>query len=103
MDAPCDNHTRSVDPPYPAVGLVAGCLSIDLVLQSTLECFFSRSCLDMLLVLRGYDLKNSLVPLNDQTRNISVLDSTRLTRYLPTTAIGTFCQKSVCVIMDQYK
>ena len=72
--------------PYMIVpGMVLGCLPVDSVLSSTLECFYSQSCVQMLIDLRTFDIDDEFLPF---TLNITALDPSVPSRFSPKTSLN---------------
>ncbi|CAF1532675.1 unnamed protein product [Adineta ricciae] len=66
-------------------GLVLSCLPIDSLLLSTLECFYSSPCIQMLIEWRSF---NATVQTNDSRfTSVTPLDPMRNTRFPPTTKL----------------
>ena len=65
-------------------GLRLGCLPINSVLLSTLECFYNASCIQMLLDWRLFEVAEFYRPLDV---NITPLDPNLPSRYAPTTTL----------------
>lgn len=76
-------------------GLVIGCSPLDGLRMSTLECFFSSSCINTILSYLEYDtLPDKSHPTNFSLPEvlpliISPLNESKISRFLPTTPIGT--------------
>lgn len=79
---------RSSDPKIIIPGLVLGCYTIDSLLFSTFECFYSQKCLQLILDSRQYDHADLLSPLRNSTRNIQALDQNQ-SRFLSNDSIQT--------------
>ncbi|UJR24192.1 hypothetical protein I4U23_027158 [Adineta vaga] len=77
-------------------GLVVGCLPIDGLRMSSLECFFSQSCINTIInYLDYYMLMDGSLPSTDFSPpivfNLSIIPLNRslLSRFLPNSSIGT--------------
>lgn len=71
--------------PYMIVpGMVLGCLPVDSVLSSTLECFYNQTCVQMLIDLRTVDIGDEFLPF---TLNITALDASARSRFSPKTPL----------------
>ena len=72
--------------PYMIVpGMVLGCLPVDSVLSSTLECFYNQTCVQMLIDLRTVDIGDKFLPF---TLNITALDPSVPSRFSPKTPLN---------------
>ncbi|CAF4440264.1 unnamed protein product [Rotaria sp. Silwood2] len=66
-------------------GLVASCLLVDSLLSSSLECFYNKSCLQMLIEWHSFGSSN--VTIDPRVANITLLDSTVNSRFSPDTKL----------------
>jgi hypothetical protein len=67
-------------------GMVLGCLPVDSVLSSTLECFYNQSCVQMLIDWRTFDISDMFQPF---TLNITALDPSAPSRFSSNTLLNT--------------
>lgn len=72
-------------------GLVFGCLPMDTLLWSTLECFYNQTCIDMVLDWRLFDCKDICMPLI--LSNITALQMDVNNRFLPNDTIITLIRE----------
>ncbi|CAF1470926.1 unnamed protein product [Adineta steineri] len=56
-------------------GYLVGCTPLESLLQSTLECFYEESCIDLLTTYLNMSLSNQLVPLNKSETRFSTDDT----------------------------
>jgi hypothetical protein len=67
-----DCHESTAEPNQTIPGLVVGCVPVDSLLQSSLECFYNISCIEMIIQWRSFGYVNltvdprvlSVTPLN---------------------------------------
>ncbi|CAF1270594.1 unnamed protein product [Rotaria sordida] len=96
----CQEPLRIGPPDLFLPGLVVGCLPIDGLRMSTLECFFSSSCISTILTYLEYYTQMdgsppiNFVPPTVLPLTISPLDNSTPSRFPKNTSIGT--------LMDEY-
>lgn len=78
----CFNESR---PTMIVPGLQFGCLPIDSVLSSTIECLYNQSCVQMLIDFRTFDMY-MVLPF---TKKITALNSNVQSRFFPDTKLNT--------------
>ena len=84
----CRNESCRVTTYFPTQsipGLVISCFPINSILLSTLECFYSASCIQMLLDWRLFELADVYRPL---ALNVTPLNPHLTSRYSPTTPLN---------------
>ncbi|CAF0862999.1 unnamed protein product [Adineta steineri] len=81
-----ENRT-SIEPNIPIPGLVLGCYAIDSVLLSTLECFYEKKCIKILIDNYDFDAIGLVQPLDNRTKRIQPL-SRKQTRFYPKITIN---------------
>lgn len=69
------NDSIRATPVQKVPGLVLGCFSIDSVLLSTLECFYRKDCVKLLVEFYDFDVKGLVYPLKDSTMRIQPLSN----------------------------
>ena len=67
-------------------GLVVSCFPINSLLLSTFECFYNRSCIEILYDWRLFEISDQFYPL---TINVTPLDPHLPSQFSPTTKIDT--------------
>ncbi|CAF4698238.1 unnamed protein product, partial [Rotaria sp. Silwood2] len=67
-------------------GLFQGCLPIDSLLLSSLECFYNKSCIDMLIQWYSFNLSN--ITIDSRIANITPLDQMIPSRFSPDTKLN---------------
>lgn len=77
-------------------GMVLGCLPVDSVLSSTLECFYNQSCVQMLIDLRTVDIDDQFLPF---TLNITALDPSARSRFSPKTSLNMIASQ---LLIDEW-
>lgn len=80
---PCLYATSSPNQTIP--GLVRSCLPIDSLLESSLQCLYNASCIQMMIQWRSFEA-NNLAPV-PRLFNITSLDSTIKSRFSPQTTL----------------
>jgi hypothetical protein len=85
QSAACKSNTATPNSTVP--GLSIGCLPVDSILQSTLECFYNQSCIDTLINWRLFDFESIFLPVN--LTGITALDGQQVDQFLPNTKLET--------------
>ncbi|CAF0883031.1 unnamed protein product [Adineta ricciae] len=67
-------------------GLVLGCYPVDSFLLSTLECFYDRKCLKLIVDMYDFDVIGLVLPLDKRAMNVSSLNSEN-SRFHPNSTI----------------
>lgn len=87
-------------------GLVVGCMPLHGVQMSTLECFYSNSCITTIInhleyytAMDGSHPVNFTIPPVPQNLNISSLEASKSSRYTETTTIGQMINE---LFVDQW-
>jgi hypothetical protein len=75
------------EPNITVPGLVVGCYTIDSVLLSTLECFYDKKCVQLLIDNYDFDFVGLLQPLDSRTVQIKPLSNDN-SRFSPKTTIN---------------
>ncbi|CAF1148794.1 unnamed protein product [Rotaria sordida] len=78
--------THHSEPNATVPGLVLGCYAMDSILLSTLECFYDKKCIQILLDKYDFDIVGLVSPLNKRASQIRPLQKEN-SRFLPNTTI----------------